>query len=34
MAGMALVALSVRNLLLGTLGGLAVADGAIRDDLT
>ena len=31
---MALVALSVRNLLLGTLGGLAVADGAIRDDLT
>ena len=25
------VALSVRNLLLGTLGGLAVADGAIRD---
>jgi len=31
---MALIALSVRNLLLGTLGGLAVADGAIRDGST
>jgi len=30
----ALVALSVRNLLLGTLGELAVTDGAIRDGLT
>ena len=31
---MALVALSVGNLLFGTLGVLAVADGAIRDGLT